>query len=114
MNKADAWEFFVEDVPEEHRSPTENECPAHILALVPLYRPIKHAPRVQCPALVLAAEKDTLIPFASVEEMVSGMPRATFMRLPLNHFDVYLGDGFDTVVNAEADFFASQFLVSGR
>jgi hypothetical protein len=29
------------------------------------------------------------------------------MRLPLNHFDVYLGDGFDTVVNAETDFFAS-------
>jgi len=46
--------------------------------------------------------------------MVSRMPRATFMRLPLNHFDVCLGDGFDTVVNAEADFFANQFLFSGR
>jgi hypothetical protein len=32
------------------------------------------------------------------------------MRLPLSHFEVYLGDGFDTVVNAEADFLASQLL----
>jgi pimeloyl-ACP methyl ester carboxylesterase len=78
--------------------------------MVPFYRPTKHAPRIQCPALVIAAERDSLIPIASVERMANRIPQATFMLLPLSHFEVYVGDGFDTVVNAEADFFASQLL----
>jgi pimeloyl-ACP methyl ester carboxylesterase len=109
-NQPGVWEFFVNNVPESHQAPAENECPARILAMVPFYRPTKYAPRVQCPALVIAAERDSLIPIASVEEMANRIPRATFMRLPLSHFEVYLGDGFDTVVNSEADFFASQLL----
>jgi pimeloyl-ACP methyl ester carboxylesterase len=110
MNQQDTWEFFVNNVPESHQDPAENECPARILAMVPFYRPTKYAPRAQCPALVIAAERDSLIPIASVERMANRIPQATFMRLPLSHFEVYLGDGFDTVVNAEADFFASQLL----
>lgn len=114
MNQTDAWEFFVDTVPELYRDPAENRCPARILAMLPFYRPITHARRVQCPALLIAAEKDSLIPIASVEKMASRIPQATLMRLPLSHFEVYLGDGFNTVVNAEADFFANELSASAQ
>jgi poly(3-hydroxyalkanoate) synthetase len=59
---------------------------------------------VKCPAFVLLAEGDTLIPANSVERFAAKMTRAEVLRLPLGHFDVYVGEAFEETARREADF----------
>ncbi len=110
MNRPDSKPGYLAIVPEE--SSWKNECPARILLAVPFYRPVSFASRVKCPALVLLAEKDTLIPTAAVERFAAGMPRAEVVRVPLGHFDVYRGDAFEETAEREADFL-ERHLLSG-
>ncbi|MBI5844669.1 MAG: alpha/beta fold hydrolase [Deltaproteobacteria bacterium] len=93
-------------IPEERRTAWGNRCPARIFLLTALYRPIKYAPKVKCPALVVMAEEDNLIPASLVEKAASLMPKGRLMRLPVDHFAPYSGEPFEKVVTAEADFFA--------
>jgi pimeloyl-ACP methyl ester carboxylesterase len=59
LNRPDCKPGYLAIIPEE--SSWQNECPARILLATPFYRPISFASRVKCPALVLLAERDTLI-----------------------------------------------------
>lgn len=93
-------------IPEERRVSWDNRCPARIFLLAALYRPIKYAARVKCPALVVMAEEDNLIPASLVEKAAMLMPKGRLMRLPVDHFAPYSGECFEKVVTAEADFFA--------
>lgn len=81
-----------------------NECPARCLLTASLYRPITAAKKVRCPVLIFAAEKDSLIPLAAVEKTAALMPQATLVNLPIGHFDIYLGEHFEKVVNMQTDF----------
>ncbi len=108
MNKPDALEGYKALVPPD--SPWKNECPARILLAAPLYRPISYAARVRCPALLVAAEKDSLIPVEAVARTAARMPAATLERVPAGHFDVYVGEWFERVVRLEGDFLARHLL----
>ena len=108
MNRPDSKPGYLAIVPEE--SSWKNECPARILLATTFYRPISFAGRVRCPAFVLLAEKDTLIPARAVERLAARMPRAELVRVPLVHFDVYVGDGFEETAKLEADFLERHLL----
>ncbi len=111
MNRPDSKEGYLALVPEG--SSWKNECPARIFLSSPFYRPLSSAPRVNCPAFVLLAEKDTLIPARSVERFAANMPRVKLVRVPLGHFDVYVGDAFEETATLEADFLARHLLGVG-
>ncbi len=102
MNRPDSKAGYLRILPEE--SSWKNECPARILLATTFYRPVKLAGRVKCPAFVLLAEKDSLIPAAAVERLAALLPRAELVRVPLGHFDVYTGEAFEETANLEADF----------
>lgn len=102
MNRPDSKAGYLAIVPDE--SSWKNECPARIILATSFYRPIRFAGRVSCPAFVLLAEKDTLIPARTVEQLAARMRRAELVRVPLGHFDVYVGDAFEETANLEADF----------
>jgi pimeloyl-ACP methyl ester carboxylesterase len=102
MNTPGSKEGYLSLVPKG--SSWQNQCPARILLSTMAYRPDAYARKVACPALVLAAEKDSLIPVAAVERMVRKMPKATLVRLPVGHFDVYTGETFRDAVEREAAF----------
>lgn len=104
MNKPDAYEGYLAIVPPE--SSWKNQCPARVLLAAPFYRPISYAGRVNCPALLVVAERDSLIPAAVVEKTAARMSKATVVRLPVGHFDVYAGEVFERVVQVEGDFLA--------
>lgn len=108
MNKPDALEGYKALVPPE--SAWKNECPARILLAAPLYRPISYAAQVRCPALLVAAEKDSLIPVEAVARTAARMPAATLEKVPAGHFDVYVGEWFERVVKIESDFLATHLL----
>ena len=82
----------------------ENAAPARIFLTMVLYRPIKVAGRVKCPALIIAGDNDSLIPIESVKKAAAKMTRAEFVSLPLDHFDPYLGEPFNQVSKKQLDF----------
>jgi pimeloyl-ACP methyl ester carboxylesterase len=108
MNKPDSKPGYLAIVPED--STWKNACPARIMLAFSLYRPISFASRVKCPAFVLLAETDSLIPAEAVEKFASRLPRAEVARVPLGHFDVYVGEAFEETVKLEADFLEKHLL----
>ncbi len=84
------------------------KCPANIALTGFFYRPIKFAPEVVCPALIIYAEQDTLIAPKDVRKAAESMQKATVIGLPIKHFDVYEGAAFEKVVRMEADFLKAQ------
>jgi cephalosporin-C deacetylase-like acetyl esterase len=102
MNTPDAKPGYFSIIPEG--SSWKNECPARILFTIALYQPTTVAKRVRCPALVVMAEKDSLCPPQSVEKAASRIEKATLVRMPLGHFDVYTGERFEEAVEVESRF----------
>ena len=71
--------------------------------LVPLYRPIRDAARVRCPALLQVCEHDTVAPAAAAEKAAWRIARAEVVRYPLGHFDLYFDAAFErSVADQEA------------
>jgi pimeloyl-ACP methyl ester carboxylesterase len=86
------------------------KCPAVIGITGAFYRPIDYAPRVTCPALIIYAKQDTLIPPQLVRKAAEGMQKATVIGLDMKHFDVYEGEPFEKAVGLEADFLKAQLM----
>jgi uncharacterized protein len=90
-------------IPEDEWSP-HNYCPAEIVFTLGLYRPIARAEKVKCPALVIGAEYDSLFPPDGPEKMAGIMQKATYISMPMGHFDVYVGEAFEKLVSRMGDF----------
>ncbi len=103
MNTPESEPGYMAIVPEG--TDWRNECPARAVLELLLYRPIKRARKVRCPALVIMGEKDSLIKPRAVEKAASRMREVTLVHLPVGHFDVYAGEWFDKVSRMQADFF---------
>ncbi len=87
-----------------------NFCPANIIFTLGLYRPIGYAEKVACPALVIGAQKDTLFPPAGPGKMADRMKNATYISLPMNHFDPYVGEPFEKLVRVMSDFLTAHLM----
>lgn len=101
LNSPDSYDGYMSLVREG--SGWENKIPAR-LAFAPPHRPIKSAGMVTCPALVVIAEKDSLISPASQEEMAAKMPKGEVVKYPIGHFDIYTGDEFEEAVTTQTAF----------
>lgn len=99
-----AREGYESIVPEEED--WANECAARLLFAAPRYRPVSEAGDVDCPALVVQAAEDRVVPAGTVDALVAGLDDVERVRYPVGHFDVYRGEGFERVVEREAAFLA--------
>ena len=102
MPTADAYAGLKAIVPPGWR----NEVAARLFLRLLFYRPIKYASDVQCPALVIACEEDTVVSTdaaAKAAERMGG--EARFITLPIGHFAIYLGQWFERSSSAQLDFF---------
>lgn len=84
--------------------PWDNRCAARVLFSVFRYRPVEYAPSVDAPTFVVSAGDDDVVPQRSVEALIDSLPNAETLHLPVGHFDVYTGETFHRVAEAEADF----------
>ncbi|RKD89041.1 alpha/beta hydrolase [Halopiger aswanensis] len=103
LNTPDAKPGFESIVPADAN--VRNECPGRIIATVPFYRPITAATDVACPAFVVEAARDTIVPPWTVDRLVSKLDDVERLRLPVGHFDVYRGDAFERVIDRQLTFF---------
>ena len=82
----------------------DNRCPARILLTILGYRPITRADGVDCPALVVEAEADRIIPPGTTDRLVTRLPDVERVRYPIHHFDIFTGEPFETVADRTTAF----------
>ena len=100
MTSADAYDGYMRLTPPGFR----NDVAARVVLAVPLFRPIRHARRVTCPALLQLCEHDTVAPVRAAEKAAARMPASEVVRYPVGHFDVYTGDAFERSVSDQVAF----------
>jgi len=102
LNTPECKEGYKSFIPGD--SSWENRVPARLMFKTPFYTPMRLAKRVVCPALLIAAENDSLIPSETVKKVASRMLRGEFEQLPCNHFAPYQGEFFERIVQLETEF----------
>ena len=102
LNTPETWPGFQTLLPES--SDWQNRCPARVALTTLLYRPARSAARVLCPALILIAERDSILSARASEQAANRMPQAVPVVLPLGHFDIYTGEAFEAAVEMQAEF----------
>ncbi|WP_255151999.1 alpha/beta hydrolase [Halorarius halobius] len=95
-------------VPDDLDEAEWNRCAARILLTVGLYRPVSYAREVDCPALVVEATDDQLIPAGTVARLVDRLDDVERVRVEGDHFAPYLDPLFDTVADRQVAFFERQ------
>jgi pimeloyl-ACP methyl ester carboxylesterase len=113
MSRPDSMEGVIKltGLKDEKDFEKYNFCPGNIVFTLGLYRPISYADEVICPALVIGAEKDTLFPPTGPKKMADRMKKATYISLPMNHFDPYVGVPFEKIVKVMGDFLKTNLRV---
>ncbi len=81
-----------------------NQVPAKSLIKFGKYDPLPSAEQVTCPALVIAAVDDSLIPVDQAKLMAAKLPSGEFHTLDCNHFAPYRGEWFDRNIEMQLDF----------
>jgi fermentation-respiration switch protein FrsA (DUF1100 family) len=87
-----------------------NEVAARIGLRVGMYRPIRHAPRVACPWLVVVCDRDAVTPPRPALKAAARAPRGEVRRHDVEHFDIYVGETFERVVAEEVEFLERHLL----
>ena len=106
MTSVDSWDGVMRMAPPRFR----NEVSARTALLVPLFRPLRDAAKVKCPALLQICELDTVAPTSATKKAAARMPRAEVLHYPVGHFDVYVGPAFEQSVNDQLAFLRRHLL----
>ncbi|WP_229660538.1 alpha/beta hydrolase [Marmoricola endophyticus] len=82
-----------------------NRMPARAVLPIALNRPVRLAPRVRVPMLLVVAGRDSVAPPSAVEKVArtAGGPVRT-ERFEVGHFEIYLGEVFERSVAAQVEF----------
>ena len=84
---------------------TGNRVAARVFLTLPFYNPGKSAKDIQAPVLMIAAERDGLIPIAKVREVAATLPHGDYVELKgADHFSPYTGPVFEDVVARQTAF----------
>jgi hypothetical protein len=97
------WDAIPVVVPEN--STWRNEVAARIVLRLPTHRPGRHAPEVSCPLLIQVLDDETVLSVRPARSAASRAPRGELRTYNgLDHFDIYVGEGFERVNKDQLDF----------
>jgi dienelactone hydrolase len=106
MSRPDSFEGLMKllGMSDEKEYEKYNFCPGNIVITLTFYRPISYADEVACPALIIGAENDTLFPSTGPKKVADRMKKATYISMPMNHFEPYVGEPFEKLVKIMGEF----------
>lgn len=81
-----------------------NAVPARIALQLPFYNPLYKAHKIRCPALILAATEDSLIPYDLVKTLAERIPQGQLVTLKADHFNPYFDNDFEINIGHQLDF----------
>lgn len=108
MNTRESYEGYLGMMPEG--SAWRNETPARIALAAGFYMPSRFASRVNCPTLMVAGKKDSLVPLENIRKTAGNMPSCDLEILECGHFDPYQGELMEKVSRMQAHFMAGELL----
>lgn len=82
----------------------ENRTRARVFLGLPFYSPIRHAHRVQAPTLVIAGRRDSITPPSAAQRAAQRLPHGKFEWLHSDHFQLFVGELFETNVALQLGF----------
>jgi len=104
MSSHDAYEGCSAIVPPEWR----NEVAARLFMTISFYRPIRYVRTVTCPSLIIACIKDSVVSWRAAVTAAARMGnKAQLVKLPIGHFDVYIGEGYERASQKQVSFFSA-------
>jgi alpha/beta superfamily hydrolase len=89
--------------------PAQDEVTAASLLELPAYRPIREAGRIACAALLCVAANDTVTPPGPAIQTAARIPKGEIRTYPIDHFDIYVGEGFERAVADQLAFLTRVF-----
>lgn len=92
MSSADAYQGYTALMPEGAADQIPNRVAARVALPLPLFRPVRQAAQVRCPALIQICEDDSVAPTAAADRAAAAMVNSRVRRYPLGHFDIYQGE----------------------
>lgn len=111
LNRPGCEEGYRRLVPEG--SAWQNRCAAREMLLSLMNRPVRFAGRVACPALVVVALQDQLLPPRTATKAAALMPHATVVNSAGDHFAPYFGEEFERLVAVQTEFLRRHLLDAG-
>jgi dipeptidyl aminopeptidase/acylaminoacyl peptidase len=102
LNTPDALRGVQALIPDDEE--WNNRCPARIALTIMAYRPLTRAGDVDAPVFVAQATEDTIIPAATIDRLVRELDDVERVRYPIGHFDAYVGESFEALVDREIEF----------
>lgn len=108
MNSADALGGYRALIPAG--TPFVNEVAARSLPAMIAYRPGRAARRVQLPILFCISSTDSVTPAGPTVRYARTAPHATIVTDDAGHFDFYLGEPFDRLVDIQTAFLQRHLL----
>ncbi len=82
----------------------QNLIAARLMLWLPLYRPIKAAPKIQSPLLMVVCDRDEICPATMAARAAELAPRGEAVHFDSSHFEIYFGELFDSAVQAMLQF----------
>ncbi|MEU6800837.1 alpha/beta hydrolase [Streptomyces neyagawaensis] len=83
---------------------TVPRIPARYVFQIPTYRPGRRASEVWAPLLVCVCDRDQVTPAAKTVALASQAARGEVKRYDTDHFDIYVGEWFETVIADQIEF----------
>ena len=80
-----------------------NQVPAKILLMIPFYIPAITPRKIDCPALIIAAQHDSLVPVEAVIKTADKIKKSQLEIIDCNHFQPY-HEKFEHVISKEIEF----------
>lgn len=81
-----------------------HRVPARVMFSIPGYIPGKQAAKIVSPLLVCICEHDSVTPAKQTQKLVAQAPRGEARTYDAGHFEIYLGEKFETVIRDQIDF----------
>ena len=81
-----------------------NDVPARVALEIPRDAPGRQAGKVRCPILFCVCDTDTVAPAKATLRHAAKAPHGEIRRYPVGHFDIYIGDQFETVISDQLTF----------
>ena len=104
MTAPDALPGYLALVPED--GTFINEVAARVAPTITWHRPGKAAKKVKMPILFCICDHDSVTPPEETLAYARTAPRGEIKQYDAGHFDIYLGEPFETVVADQSEFLA--------
>lgn len=82
----------------------ENRIAARLMLWLPLYRPIRSAPKIQPRLLMIVCDRDEICPASIARKAADLAPRGQAVHFDASHFEIYFGELFEAATESMLDF----------